>query len=129
MLRVNIIYYTFPLLCNGLFGLKAQNVKDIDGNNYKTAAIGTQIWMVENLKTTRYNNGDSIGTINPITLDITTESTPKYQWAYDGNENNISTYGRLYTWFAACDIRNVCPSGWHVPTDVSSNLQCTENGK
>jgi uncharacterized protein (TIGR02145 family) len=118
MLHANIIYCTFPLLCNGLFGLNAQNVKDIDGNNYNTVTIGTQIWMVENLKTTRYNNGDSIGTTNPITLDITTESTPTYQWSYDGNENNVSTYGRLYTWFAACDTRNVCPSGWHVPTDA-----------
>lgn len=40
-----------------------------------------------------------------------------YQWAYAGNESNIATYGRLYTWHAASDSRNVCPTGWHVPTD------------
>jgi uncharacterized protein (TIGR02145 family) len=42
---------------------------------------------------------------------------PQYQWAYNGDENNVTTYGRLYTWFVATDNRNVCPVGWHVPTD------------
>ncbi len=88
---------------------------DIDGNVYnKAVTIGTQVWMVENLKTTKYSNGDTIGT---TTGDISSESTPKYQWAYDGDEKNADTYGRLYTWYAATDPRNVCPTGWHVPTD------------
>jgi uncharacterized protein (TIGR02145 family) len=93
-------------------------VNDIDGNIYYTVTIGTQVWMAENLKTTKYRNGDLIGTTNPATLDISLESTPKYQWAYDGNENNVNTYGRLYTWYAVTDSRNVCPTGWHVPLDV-----------
>lgn len=80
--------------------------------------IGTQVWMVENLKTTKYNNGDFIGTTSPTTLNIEAESSPKYQWAYDSNENNVSTYGRLYTWFATTDSRNICPTGWHIPTDA-----------
>ena len=46
------------------------------------------------------------------------KATPKYQWAYDGNESNVATYGRLYTWYAVTDSRNVCPTGWHVPTDA-----------
>jgi uncharacterized protein (TIGR02145 family) len=91
---------------------------DIDGYVYNTVTIGTQIWMRENLKTTKYNNGDLIGTTTPATLDISGESTPKYQWAYDGNESNAATYGRLYTWYAVTDIRNICPTGWHVPTDA-----------
>jgi uncharacterized protein (TIGR02145 family) len=90
-------------------------IKDIDGNVYTSVTIGTQVWMVENLKTTRYCNGDSIGTTNPATLDITNESTPKYQWAYNGNEANVAAYGRLYTWYAVTDSRNVCPTGWHLP--------------
>jgi uncharacterized protein (TIGR02145 family) len=91
-------------------------VEDADGNVYQTIGIGGQIWMTENLKTTRYGNGDLIGTTTPATLDISAEATPKYQWAYDGNESNVATYGRLYTWYAVTDTRNVCPTGWHVPT-------------
>jgi uncharacterized protein (TIGR02145 family) len=99
-------------------------VTDIDGNVYTSVTIGKQVWMVENLKTTRYRNGDLIGTTIPATRDITSEATPKYQWAYDGNENNVPTYGRLYTWYAATDVRNVCPSGWHIPGRIDwDNLE------
>lgn len=91
-------------------------VKDIDGNVYHTVTIGTQVWMAENLKVTRYRNGDKIGTTSPATLDISGEAKPQYQWAYDGKESNVATYGRLYTWYAITDIRNVCPVGWHIPT-------------
>ncbi len=93
-------------------------IKDIDGNVYTSVIIGTQEWMVENLKTTKYRNGDLIGTTTTATMDLTNETTPKYQWAYEVNENNVNTYGRLYTWYAVTDTRNVCPGGWHVPTDV-----------
>ena len=72
--------------------------------------------MVENLKTTKYRNGDLIGTTTPDTLDITSEPTPKYQWPPNGDESNVATYGRLYTWYAIADPRNVCPSGWHIPS-------------
>ena len=93
-------------------------VTDIDGNVYHTVTIGTQVWMVENLKTTKYSNGDLIGTTTPATLDIMSESTPKYQWAYNDEESKVATYGRLYTWYAVADSRNVCPTGWHVPSDA-----------
>lgn len=102
----------------GLTTVHAQTVKDIDGNVYTSVTIGTQVWMVENLKTTKYRNGDLIGTTTTATLDISLETTPKYQWAYDGNESNVNTYGRLYTWYAVMDSRNVCPTGWHVPSDA-----------
>jgi uncharacterized protein (TIGR02145 family) len=92
-------------------------VTDIDGNVYHTVAINTQVWMVENLKTTKYRNGDLIGTTTPVNLDYLGQNTPKYQWAVGGNESNVSTYGRLYTWFAATDSRNICPIGWHLPSD------------
>ena len=49
-------------------------------------------------------------------MDIASESTSKYQWASGGIESNVSTYGRLYTWYAVTDSRNVCPTGWHVPS-------------
>jgi uncharacterized protein (TIGR02145 family) len=101
-----------------VYSVKEEAVKkDIDGNIYTTVKIGTQTWMVENLKTTRYRNGELIGTTTPATLDISAESAPKYQWAYAGNESNVLTYGRLYTWYAATDSRGICPVGWHLPTD------------
>jgi uncharacterized protein (TIGR02145 family) len=91
-------------------------IKDIDGNVYSTVTIGTQVWMGENLRVTKYRNGDLIGTTDPATLDISAESTPKYQWAYNGNESNVATYGRLYTWYTVNDSRNICPTGWHIPS-------------
>ena len=93
-------------------------VTDIDGNVYHTVTIGTQVWMVENLKTTKYRNGDLIGTSIPATLDLSSESSPKYQWAYNEEVSKVATYGRLYTWYAATDSRNVCPTGWHVPSEA-----------
>jgi uncharacterized protein (TIGR02145 family) len=95
-------------------GEKPISITDIDGNVYNTVKIGTQVWMAENLKTTKYRNGDLIGTTTPATLKI---SLGGYQWAYDGNEGNVETYGRLYTGYAITDSRNVCPTGWHVPSD------------
>jgi uncharacterized protein (TIGR02145 family) len=92
------------------------NVTDIDGNTYSIVKIGTQIWMAENLKTTKYRNGDAVGTTLPVNLDIRYESNPKYQWAYENNESNVAIYGRLYTGYAASDERGICPNGWHVPT-------------
>lgn len=98
------------------FKTYAGTVTDIDGNNYNTVIIGTQEWMVENLKTTKYNNSDFIGTTIPAILDISAESKPKYQWAFDGNETNVAIYGRLYTGAAVADSRNLAPIGWHVPS-------------
>lgn len=94
-------------------------ITDIDGNVYQIIKIGNQKWMVENLKTTRYRNGDLIGTTIPATKDIKfkyMESSPKYQWPYDGNERNASKYGRLYTGYAVLDRRNIAPRGYRVPT-------------
>jgi uncharacterized protein (TIGR02145 family) len=95
-----------------------EGLTDIDGNVYITVAIGTQVWMAENLKTTKYSNGDPIGTTQPVSFNITDENTPKYQWPADGNESNVSLFGRLYTWHVVNDSRNVCPTGWHVPTEA-----------
>jgi uncharacterized protein (TIGR02145 family) len=118
MQQRNLKLFVITLFCIGLTGLQAQTVKEIDSNVYKTVTIGTQVWMAENLKTVRYLNGDTIGTTIPATLDITTENAPKYQWAYDGDESKVATYGRLYTWYTVTDSRNICPTGWHVPSDA-----------
>lgn len=94
------------------------SVLDIDSNSYRTIVIGSQTWMAENLKTTKYLNGDLIGTTIPLNLDISSESNPSYQWPAGNDENNVATFGRLYTWYCVVDNRKLCPSGWHVPTDV-----------
>lgn len=91
-------------------------VTDIDGNIYKTICIGNQVWMTENLRTKHYRNGDLILTTVPDTLNYSAETTPKYQFVYGGDEKNAVIYGRLYTYYAATDSRNICPKGWHPPT-------------
>ena len=98
---------TFTTL-SGLDG----TTSDIEGNIYKTVEIGFQTWLAQSLRTTKYNNGESISTNSG---DIELENSPKYQWSANNDLNNISTYGRLYTWYTATDSRNVCPCGWHVP--------------
>ena len=89
-------------------------VSDVDGNVYQYITIGTQTWMVENLKTTHYNDGTSI----PLDTDPASWSnltTPGYCWyndsAYYGN-----TYRALYNWYAV-NTGKLAPTGWHVPTD------------
>jgi len=129
-LTANTLYYVRAYATNSLgtsYGNEVsfttrqsteETVTDIDGNVYYTVTIGTQTWMFENLKTTKYRNGEAIGTTTPATKDISGESAPKYQWAYNGDEGNASKYGRLYTWYAVNDSRNIAPAGWHVPTDA-----------
>ncbi|MFH0735848.1 MAG: FISUMP domain-containing protein [bacterium] len=112
------ISITFAIMLYGCTLIAQEMVTDIDGNIYNTVTIGTQVWMKENLKTTKYNNGDTIGTTHPAALYYFGEDTPKYQWAYEGNDSIAAIYGRLYTWHAITDSRKVCPTGWHVPTVV-----------
>jgi uncharacterized protein (TIGR02145 family) len=91
-------------------------VTDIDGNVYQTVTIGTQVWMAENLKVTRYRNGDTIPNITSGTTWAGL-STGAY-CNFNNSVSNVATYGRLYNWYAASDSRNIAPVGWHVPTDA-----------
>jgi uncharacterized protein (TIGR02145 family) len=93
------------------------SAKDADNNFYRSVNIGTQTWLTENLKTSKYNNGDFIGTTAPLSKDISSESDPKYQWPAESSEANVALYGRLYTWYVVTDSRKICPDGWHVPTN------------
>ena len=91
------------------------DVKDIDGNSYKTVEIGDQIWMAENLKVTHYRNGDPIPNLTKAIYWFNI-----YEGAYsnfDNDENNVETYGRLYNGYAVDDVRGLAPKGWHIPTD------------
>jgi uncharacterized protein (TIGR02145 family) len=90
--------------------------KDGDNNYYPVVQIGTQLWMAENLKTTKFNNGT---TSIPDVTDQTewaALTTPAYCW-YDNNEIAYKDlYGALYNWFAV-NTGNLCPIDWHVPAD------------
>jgi uncharacterized protein (TIGR02145 family) len=72
--------------------------------------------MAENLRTTHYNNGDRIDTTDSVNQYYAYELYPKYQWPVNGDKRNVSIYGRLYTWLTATDNRNICPMGWHLPS-------------
>lgn len=91
-------------------------VTDIDGNVYNTVTIGNQTWMKENLKTTRYTNGDPIANVTDNTAWI--NLTAGGYSNYDNNAANAITYGRLYNWYAVNDTRKIAPKGWHVATDA-----------
>lgn len=91
-------------------------ITDIDGNAYHTVRIGSQIWMAENLRTTRYANGDPIPYVEESTI-WSGLIIGAYCWYHSEAEDEIP-FGKLYNWYAAADTNNVCPSGWHVPTDA-----------
>ena len=92
-------------------------VSDADGNSYSALTIGTQIWMTENLKTTKFSDGTSIP-------NITDQSawaaliTPGYCWYNNDEASNKNLYGALYNWYTI-NTGNLCPNGWHVPSDVA----------
>lgn len=92
------------------------SITDQSGNTYKTVEIGTQTWMAENLKTTKFNDNGSIPnvTVNTAWKNLT---TPGYCW-YDNDEAvNKPKYGALYNWYAVKSGK-LCPAGWHVPSDA-----------
>ena len=79
-------------------------VTDIDGNVYHSVLIGTQTWLVENLATTRFRNGDIVRS-----------------WCLKMKPQNCIIYGQLYQWKFMNDARGLCPPGWHVPSDAEWN--------
>jgi uncharacterized protein (TIGR02145 family) len=110
---------------------------DIDGNEYKTTLIGKQVWMAENLKVTRFNDGTIIKYFVP-SGNTTSDSLVRNSsvWSYYNNDASNNKYGKLYTWYAVSPItngnKNICPFGWHVPTkteyeELSSYLGSNSN--
>jgi trimeric autotransporter adhesin len=129
--------YTFTVTATNVIGTSmassASNsviplgpITDIDGNVYNIVTIGTQVWMAENLKTTKYNDGTAIPNVTDGTAwgALTTGAYSDYS----NTPANSTTYGRLYNWYtvdnnAATKVasnggKNVCPTGWHIPTDA-----------
>ena len=124
----SIIFYKPTFSTNGnIFNpnLTYGAVNDQEGNTYKTIAIGTQTWMAENLRSTKYSDGKNI----PIVKDNTQWSnssnnkSPMMSW-YNNDQATFTAnkYGALYNWYAVSPTtngnKNVCPTGWHLPTDA-----------
>jgi uncharacterized protein (TIGR02145 family) len=159
MIRVPLSYNNYKYRCiishNCKSGLisnvatlavqEAPQITDIDGNIYHTIGVGKRLWMVENLKTTRYADGTAITFVsNSAAWDALTTTSKAYCW-YGDDINNKATYGALYTWAAATNgtaslsnpsgVQGACPTGWHIPSygeyheslDFNDNL--TAGGK
>jgi uncharacterized protein (TIGR02145 family) len=111
---------------NSLSAITATGVvTDIDGNIYTEVVIGTQVWMVENLKTTKYKDGTPIPdlTLNAdwIAEDGTLGHDGAYCW-YNNNIANKADYGGLYNWYAVNNAHGLAPSGWNIPTKADLEL-------
>jgi uncharacterized protein (TIGR02145 family) len=103
-----ITFTTKPLTIPG------NGVTDVDGNTYTTVIIADKEWMGQNLRTTKYQNGDIISnvTTNTSWYNLTTGA-----WCYYNNSSGYNnTYGKLYNWYATTDARKISPVGWHVPS-------------
>jgi uncharacterized protein (TIGR02145 family) len=88
---------------------------DIDGNVYHLLKIGSQTWMVENLKTTKYRNGDDITNITDFAgWGAATEGA---YCQFNNGINDVSDYGKLYNWRAVHDTRGLAPDGYHIPSE------------
>ena len=96
------------------------SASDIDGNVYKTVAIGQQTWMAENLKVTHYNNGDVIPNVKESSSWKLLKTGARCY--YDNDSVNSGAYGAIYNWYSVWDSRKICPQGWHVPTDNDWNI-------
>lgn len=104
----------FLLTISGLF-CHAQTVTDIDGNIYQAVTIGTQVWMAENLRVTRLNDGTDIPYISN-SWDWEYMTSPAYCY-YNNNQTFKETYGALYNWMCV-NTGKLCPTGWHIPSEA-----------
>ncbi len=92
------------------------NCIDIDGNAYPIISLGNQVWMAENLRVTKYRNGDPIPN---VTGNAAWEALTSGAWCWYGNNQAANAmYGALYNWYAVTDSRGLCPEGWRAPTDA-----------
>lgn len=92
--------------------LSSQVISDGDGNYYSSVRIGEQVWMVENLRTTKLNDGTPIPLVTATTAWEGMKN-PAYCW-FNNEISNKDLYGALYNWYAV-KTNKLCPKGWHVP--------------
>jgi uncharacterized protein (TIGR02145 family) len=113
------------ILEDNLIAAGTFKLADVEGNQYNVVKIGTQVWMKENLKTTKYNDGTAIPNITDYGTWV--DATTGAYCDYNNTPSNSTTYGRLYNWHAVDNNtatkvasnggKNACPTGWHVPSD------------
>jgi uncharacterized protein (TIGR02145 family) len=124
-----VVFYGYdPTRLDKFPGTASTNtVTDADGNTYPTLTIGTQVWMAENLRTTKYNDGTAIPLVKDDTAwaNIYNNNTKAPAMCWYNNDQATYTsnkYGVLYNWYAVSPTtnggKNVCPTGWHVPSDA-----------
>ncbi len=125
-----LLFFTFVLIGAMLITMNSckkddispSTLIDIDGNVYKTVKIGNQLWMAENLRTTRYDDGTSIPTGHSASqwMSLTTGAYSVYPHSLIEDINTeaevLQTYGALYNWYAV-ETGKLCPPGWRVPAD------------
>jgi uncharacterized protein (TIGR02145 family) len=92
--------------------------RDIDGNMYNTVQIGTQVWMKENLKTTKYRNGTLIPIVDTLNMNGYTTGACL---DYNIYASNVAVFGNMYNWYTVADAAGLCPQNWHVPSDGEWN--------
>jgi uncharacterized protein (TIGR02145 family) len=104
-------------------GFSQTTITDLSGNIYKTVKIGSQIWMAENLRTEKFNNGDPIEIVTSnrywqeVSLFAMEDTTLEKIWPVMCYYNNDKLKNNaLYNWYVVIDDRNVCPVGWHIPS-------------
>lgn len=106
-------------------------VTDVDGNVYRTIKIGDQVWMAENLRVTRYRNGDPLPKVTGNSAWAALDA-PAYCWYGNDSTAHGATYGALYNWYAVDSVanghRSVCPSGWHIPSEAEWTILTTSLG-
>lgn len=123
----NTVYYLRAFSKNSVgvaysneISFKTPAATDADGNNYTSVTIGNQVWLVENLRTTKYRDGTQISNV-----------TDNLSWAgliegaycnYNNDTSKARTYGRLYNWYAVNDAHKLTPRGWHIPSHSEWNI-------
>ncbi len=101
-------------------------ISDVDGNLYRTVIIAGREWMAENLRVTHFANGDPIPQVSGNEAWAELSITEEPGWCHYNNDDSMECpYGSLYNWYTINDCRNVCPSGWHIPTE--SEMSFMEN--
>ncbi|MDB5228684.1 MAG: hypothetical protein JWN78_2877 [Bacteroidota bacterium] len=107
-----IIFLSATVLCCK----KSDPAKTTNPVLYDSVVIGSQVWMLHNLAVSTYRNGDAIPT-GLSNMDWQNATNGAFTEP-DNNSANEATYGKLYNWYAVSDSRNICPAGWHVPTNA-----------
>ena len=105
-----LIFISFTAVLNSKAQSTGSGLMDIEGNTYKSILLGKQEWMMDNLKVTKYRNGQPIPHIQD---SIVWNAWKNGAYVYYKNDTK---HGILYNWMAVNDSRGVCPTGWHVPS-------------